>query len=59
MAGGFTRIANEGKVKIMRKVEGVESVIEVNTSLFTKRGELEGQVYIEADDVIVVPKSFF
>jgi len=59
MAGGFTRIASEGKVKIMRNVEGAETVIQIDTTRFTKRGELEGEVYIEADDVIVVPKSFF
>ena len=43
----------------MRNVEGAETVIQIDTTRFTKRGELEGEVYIEADDVIVVPKSFF
>ena len=59
MAGGFTRISNQRTVRIMREVDGVESMIEVDTKQITQKGRLEGDIYLEANDVIVVPKSFF
>jgi polysaccharide biosynthesis/export protein len=49
MAGGFTDKASQGRVKIIRKVNGKEKVI-------------EGAKFDEPilpDDVIVVPESFF
>ncbi len=49
MAGGFTTIAAESKIKIIRKEDGVEKVL--------KRVPLDTRV--QYDDVIVVPESFF
>lgn len=49
MAGGFTSIAAESKVKIIRKEGGVEKVL--------KKVPLDTRV--QYDDVIVVPESFF
>jgi len=49
MAGGFTDIADKGGVKIVRKIDGKEKIIEVS-SMDEK---------IQPDDVIVVPESFF
>jgi polysaccharide export outer membrane protein len=49
MAGGFTGKANEGKVKIHRKVEEQEEIIEVTA--------LDTPIY--QNDVIIVPESFF
>ncbi len=49
MAGGFTNLASQKKVKIIRKVQGRESVLE-NVSMHTP---------ILPGDVIVVPESFF
>ncbi|MCK4508194.1 MAG: SLBB domain-containing protein [Desulfuromonadales bacterium] len=49
MAGGFTELASEGKVKIIRKVEGKEQVLE-KVSLHEK---------LMPEDVMVVPESFF
>ncbi len=49
IAGGFTGIASKGKVKIMRKVNDKEEVIE-NVKMDTD---------VLVDDVIVVPESFF
>ncbi len=59
MAGGFTAVANQRDVKIIRKTEVGESTIPVDTTRITQRGETSAQAYLEADDVIVVPKSFF
>ncbi len=49
MAGGFTDKAATGRVKIMRKTEGKEEIIE--------RVKMDAPVF--PDDVIVVPESFF
>ncbi|MCG8333047.1 MAG: polysaccharide export protein [Proteobacteria bacterium] len=49
MAGGFTGKANEGKVKIHRKIEEQEKIIEVVA--------LDTPIY--QNDVIIVPESFF
>lgn len=49
MAGGFTELAAEGKVKIIRKVNGVEQTLE-RVSLHES---------LMPNDVMVVPESFF
>lgn len=59
MAGGFTPVASQGHVKIVRKKEDTKSTIEVDTTRITNQGDLSSDVSIEADDVVVVPKSFF
>jgi polysaccharide export outer membrane protein len=49
LAGGFTDKASSGRVKLIRKVQGKEKIIE-------KAGMDEP---VQVDDVIVVPESFF
>ncbi len=49
MAGGFTGKANEGKVKIHRKTDDKETILEVVA--------LDTPIY--QNDVIIVPESFF
>jgi polysaccharide export outer membrane protein len=49
MAGGFTDKAAPGRIRIIRKVEGKEKVIE--------RAEMKEPV--RPDDIVVVPQSFF
>ncbi|HAD05075.1 MAG: periplasmic polysaccharide biosynthesis/export protein [Desulfuromonadales bacterium GWD2_61_12] len=49
MAGGFTELAAKGRVKIIRKVNGTDQVLE-NVPLHTA---------VLPEDVIVVPESFF
>lgn len=49
MAGGFTNLAATKKVKIIRKIDGAEKVME-NVPMHEP---------IRPDDVIVVPESFF
>lgn len=49
MAGGFTDKASKSRVKIIRKSEGKEKVIE--------KASMDEPVL--PDDVIVVPESFF
>jgi polysaccharide export outer membrane protein len=49
MAGGFTDKASTGKVKIIRKVQGKEKVME----------NAEMDQAVQPDDIVVVPESFF
>jgi polysaccharide biosynthesis/export protein len=57
IAGGFTPLANEKKVRILRRDETGEQTILVNV-----RDLIEGRsesIDIQAGDIIEVPKSFF
>ncbi len=59
MAGGFTPIANQRAVQIIRKnPNGTESKIGVDATRILQ-GDLSADVDLQADDVIVIPKSFF
>ena len=57
IAGGFTPLANEKKVRILRHEEGAEKTILVNFKDIMD-GKKTG-TEIQAGDVIEVPKSFF
>ena len=59
MAGGFTRIAARNKTRIIRVEEGVEKIIKVKVDAITEAGRKIQDVVIKANDVIVVPESFF
>lgn len=59
MAGGFTGVANQRDVKIIRKQDGREARINVDSTRITQHGDTTANVFIEADDVVVVSKSFF
>ena len=58
LAGGFTPVANEKKVKIVRKDGNGETKLEVNVQAIIQ-GKREEDVSIQAGDVISVGKSFF
>ena len=48
-AGGFTKIASKGKVKVNRVIDGEQKVLE----------NVKMDMPVLADDVIIVPESFF
>lgn len=59
IAGGFTPIANQRGVQINRKnPDGTEAKINVDATRIMQ-GDLDAEQDLQADDVIVVPKSFF
>jgi polysaccharide export outer membrane protein len=59
IAGGFTPIANQKNVQIIRKNNnGIESKINVDATRIMQ-GDLSGEVDLQAEDMVVVPKSFF
>jgi protein involved in polysaccharide export with SLBB domain len=58
MAGGFTRLADEGKVLVRRSVNGAESVIQVNVHAQTK--DKSSQLFeVQPDDKITVRERIF
>ncbi len=59
MAGGFTPIAAPNGVKILRRKNGEEMVIEVNVGDIIQDGEVEKDIPLKRGDTIVVPESFF
>ena len=56
-AGGFTKIANPRKVRVVRTHDGEREVIYANVSEITK-GE-EEDLILQPGDTVVVPESFF
>jgi protein involved in polysaccharide export with SLBB domain len=58
IAGGFTRLADEGKVLVRRTVNGTESIIEVNAHAQTKNKS--SQLFeVQPDDKITVRERIF
>ncbi|MBW1797331.1 MAG: polysaccharide biosynthesis/export family protein [Deltaproteobacteria bacterium] len=59
MAEGFTPIASRNKTRIIRIENGVEKIIQVQVDAITDAGKKIQDVLIQANDIIVVPESFF
>lgn len=59
MAGGFSKVAAKGRVRIIRKEADKERVIYVNVGMITKKGRGVNDILIHPNDVIIVPESFF
>lgn len=59
MAGGFTKHADTTKTKVMRMEDGEKKNIVVNAKDITEKGEKDKDVGLKADDIVVVPESFF
>lgn len=59
LAGGFTKDADIKNVKVMRQEDGKQKTIKVNVRDITVKGRKESDIVLKADDVIVVPESFF
>ena len=57
-AGGFTKIAAPSRTKVIRGKNGTEETIKVDISDIIK-GDKEKNIYIKADDIVVIPESFF
>lgn len=59
MAGGFTPIAARNRTRIIRIEGGSEKIYNVNVDAITQEGKMIQAVQIKANDLIVVPESFF
>jgi polysaccharide export outer membrane protein len=58
MAGGYTRIANPGKVTLMRRVNGQQKTFELNAKRMAS-GSAESAFTVVPGDVITVAQSLF
>jgi polysaccharide export outer membrane protein len=60
LAGGFTDVANKSSVKVIRqKPGGGETTFEVNVDRLTRRGDTTHDMELEANDRVIVTRSFF
>ena len=58
MAGGFTRLADEGRVLVRRNVNGVDTILKVNAHAETKNSS--SQLFeVQPDDRITVRERIF
>lgn len=59
MAGGFTRIAARSRVKVSRLINGEKKILYADIEALTEEGDQEENVFIKANDVVIVPESYF
>ncbi len=59
LAGGFTEVANPAKVKVVRQQDGQEVSFEVDVQKITKKGDVSEDIELQANDRVIVPRSFF
>jgi len=58
-AGGFTDVAAQAKVRILRDDKGKREVIDVDVTQITKLGDKSLDIPLKPGDVIYVPQSMF
>ena len=59
MAGGFKEDASVNNTKILRMEDGEEKTITVKITDITQKGEKDKDIFLEPNDVVFVPESFF
>lgn len=59
LAGGFTDVANPSKVKVIRQEGDREVTYEVDITRLTKKGDTSADIELQANDRVIVPRSFF
>ena len=59
LAGGFTDIAAPDRTKVLRNADGQNQSIEVKISRITKEGDKSADIFLEPNDTVFVPQSFF
>ena len=59
LAGGFTEVANQSKVKVLRRTEGRELTMEIDIKRVIEKGDTSQDVELQANDKVIVPRSFF
>ena len=59
MAGGFTKFADLTKTKVMRFENGKKKTIVINVKSITEKGDKDKDIVLQAEDIVVVPESFF
>lgn len=58
-ASGFTPVAAQDRVRVLRNVKGVSTDYTINTKDITQQGQKEKDMVLEPNDIVYVPQSFF
>jgi protein involved in polysaccharide export with SLBB domain len=58
-AGGFTPVAAQDRVRVLRNVNGQSVTSTINVKDITQQGQKDKDLSLEPNDVIYVPQSFF
>lgn len=59
LAGGFTDLAAPDRTKVLRNANGQNQNIQVEISRITKQGDKSADIFLEPNDTVYVPQSFF
>ncbi len=59
IAGGFTEKASPSRTRVIRVGTTGQQVLEIDMNDIIKRGQRDKAVRLQANDVVVVPESFF
>ena len=59
LAGGFTDLAAPDRTKVLRNANGQNQNISVEISRITKQGDKSADIFLEPNDTVYVPQSFF
>jgi len=59
MAGGFTDLAAPDRTKVLRNSNGQNQSIQVEISRITKLGDKSADIFLEPNDTVFIPQSFF
>jgi polysaccharide biosynthesis/export protein len=59
IAGGFTDKASPSRTRVIRMSPTGQQVLDVDMNEIIKRGRRDKAVRLQANDVVVVPESFF
>lgn len=59
LAGGFTDLAAQDRTKILRGAGAGSQSIPVEITRITKQGDKTADIYLEPNDTVYVPQSFF
>jgi polysaccharide export outer membrane protein len=60
MAGGFTKDADITRTKVMRMTQdGEKKTITINVKDVTEKDQKDKNIVLEAEDIVIVPESFF
>ncbi|MDP3919482.1 MAG: polysaccharide biosynthesis/export family protein [Candidatus Omnitrophota bacterium] len=60
LAGGLTEVANASKIKVIRQETGGQELsYELDLNKLTKHGDTSEDLELQANDRVIVPRSFF
>ena len=59
LAGGFTKVAAANKTRVIRLENGREKSFMVKVGDITRDGDKKSDIRLKANDIVIVPESFF